>query len=144
MNTCTVFTSIEPERALVDTALLSALVAPLRMRSVKASELQNHSNTFIHILPIGHLNELPVFCTSPHTHPYIPTLYITYIYAPFLHTCTHTHAVYLVSRGPEQIWTDPCDLNRRHSCTGFGARVQGESYRLPDTTGETTRPVIAI
>lgn len=40
---CTVFASIELERALVDTALLSALLAPLRMQSVKASELQNHS-----------------------------------------------------------------------------------------------------
>lgn len=55
-NMCTVFASIELERALVDAALLSALVAPLCMQSVKASELQNHSNTFIHILLIGHLN----------------------------------------------------------------------------------------
>lgn len=54
------FALIQLERALIDTAPLSARLAPLRMQSGynKASELQNHSNKLMHILLFYHLNYL--------------------------------------------------------------------------------------
>lgn len=39
-----------------------------------------------------------------------------------------SQACLLLGRIPEHIWTDPCDLNRQHLCSGFSERVQGESY----------------
>lgn len=74
-----------------------------------------------------------LFAIFPYTRLYIPAhTLLTFTLA--LHTLELILSVRLmqcsvVSGGPEQIWTDPCDLNRRPSRTGFGERLQGE--RLP-------------
>lgn len=41
-------------------------------------------------------------------------------------------AVFLVSRGPEQIWTDPCDLNRRYTRVYWFWREAARRERAPD------------